>query len=199
MKSFGKVLVSLDLTLPYRQHVPASFEQFLFVLPIPLDVSGEFRTPVACIGSRRTPLSTLPMLVPEAAVHEDGFPPSYERQIRLARKIASMKAEAITHRINKAAYSHFGLHALASNSAHVCAASLGRKFVHWTIDPSRCVPLRAANEPHLGSAVCKTKTRERRTTDPSDASTRGRILSTGSQFPWEQGYLARPRYAAPAS
>jgi hypothetical protein len=63
-------------------------------------------------------------LVPEASMDENHFLVSGQYQIGFAGKVFAVKAESVTHSVNKAPNLNFRLHPLAGNPPHVFASAL---------------------------------------------------------------------------
>ena len=81
------------------------------------------------------------MLMPKAAVHENHFSTRRKHQVRFAGKVPLVESIAVAESVDESPNEQFGLHALASDRAHVPAAPGRTQLVHLGEGsrPARCL------------------------------------------------------------
>ncbi len=100
----------MRFAIPNDEAAPAAPPKLLQVSPVALLVSSQLWQPVLEARFRQPRIRALriAVLMPEAAMDEDDFPPGGEHEIRSARKCGRMQPVPVPHRMNEPAHLHFG-------------------------------------------------------------------------------------------
>jgi len=67
--------------------------------------------------------------MPETSVNENADSVSRQNDVRIARQIAAVKSETISHRVQQSANCELGLGVLSPNTRHQLASLLGAKKI----------------------------------------------------------------------
>jgi hypothetical protein len=142
-----------EVAFPDHEYIPTRGLKLRNALTIAFDISGELWTPVGLIGARQPSFAAFGMLVPEAAMHEDGLTAADEGHIRFTGQVTAMKPIAIAEGMGETPYLQFGFHSLAADGAHVGASPLRTDLVH----PANLCGRRFSASPFRPDfSVCKT-------------------------------------------
>src|SRR5437667_5681281 len=131
LKLLREIPLILDLAFPNNEDPPMEFLERLPISPITVGIAGKLSLPELLprfwsIGIRTT------VAMPEAAMNEDRQAISHKYDIRLARKIPTVKPEAITQPVQGGPQSAFRFSIQSPNTGHVPASPLRRKLVDHT-------------------------------------------------------------------
>ena len=120
--SVGHRLKIRCLALPDYHYPPAEFVQGCLVAPVPNNVGFEFLLPVLrpSLGVRGMLAARMP--VPEAPMNHDYGAVSGEHDVRRARKILPVKAEAEAEAVCDAPYDHLGPGVPPADTGHDLAS-----------------------------------------------------------------------------
>lgn len=119
-----------ELALPHHQDAPAPATQLALHTYIPNSVARELGLPERSVGPWVVGQFAPAVSVPKAAVDEDDLPKAGERQIRHARKIASVEAESKAESMCQSTHYKLGVRILATDTGHQGRTFLARQNVH---------------------------------------------------------------------
>lgn len=121
--------IASECALPNGSHAPAHSPQRLRISRISLDISPELEVPEFRARGGRGGEAAALMSVPEAPVHEHGYLPSGQHQIRPARKRPRMKAEAKAATMKGASEHPLWPRVTAANACHHPRSCAGIYYV----------------------------------------------------------------------
>jgi len=90
-----------NFTLPDYEDIPAKVAQSILIGHVPLSVPIQLRLPELSVRLWDVGNLAALMLMPEAAIDEDGFLSAMEHDIGRSRKLADMQAVPIPHPIEQ--------------------------------------------------------------------------------------------------
>ncbi len=117
----GKRIDISGFTLPNDEDLPTRHLQGLDDAFIASHVSKEFCPPKALARFGNGSLTTPPMLMPKAAVHENDLATRRKCEIRDAGKVATVQTKSIPERVHEPANQDLGLGIFAANARHEAA------------------------------------------------------------------------------
>jgi hypothetical protein len=116
-----KFLKIICLAFPDDKRFPAQLFQLAKVSRVTLTVSFQFFDPVCFVGFWNAAFyaASFLMLVPETAMYENHLFSRSKDQVRFPGQIFPVQPVPVTHAMHKSADTHFRLHVLRADSAHV--------------------------------------------------------------------------------
>lgn len=112
--------------------------------------------PIAAVASRDTPPTGTPMLMPEATMDQHNLTFAYEDEVRIARQVAAVKAEAIPERMGQTTNEEFRSSVFGGYPRHYKASFPGTNGIHGSIPKARTRPLE-----WLSIVMCQSRLRQR--------------------------------------
>jgi hypothetical protein len=123
-------LLNTRLALPDNQHSPAICTEGCNGTTISRDVRLELGTPELHSGLRHVGHSASRMPVPEAAMHKDDEAVLRQDNVRSARQVLSMQAEAVSKSVQSRPHNPLRARVLGPDPGHVLASLLGCQAIH---------------------------------------------------------------------
>jgi len=117
------------LAFPDRDHAPTETAQGGGMPLVAGGVAFEFFAPPRAAGFWNACGCAVSVEMPEAPVHKNTNTQTRENDVGIAGKIAAVKPEAVSHRMQHAANDQLGLGILPANPAHQATALLWTQSV----------------------------------------------------------------------
>jgi len=103
------LITSSDGTFPHHPYPPTQFQEGRDILLVALPVASEFIPPESRMSRRNTELGTMPVTMPETAVHKHNCFELREHNIGRARQLLIVLAETQPQGKQTAPQQHLGL------------------------------------------------------------------------------------------
>jgi hypothetical protein len=116
-KPLKQRLLVFRFALPNGQYAPSQLLQLLPLTLVAKPIRLQFGRPIIELGLRRLTLAA-PMRMPKTPMHKYGCSPLPEYQIRLPRKIASMKSITVSGCVKQATNDPFWTCIFRANGLH---------------------------------------------------------------------------------
>ena len=91
-----------QFALPNDEHLPASVVEAELMKFVAFNISLKFRSPIILVRSWNAALRAITMLMPEATMNKNHFPPRRKDNVWFAWEIFSMHPESVAHLVKEA-------------------------------------------------------------------------------------------------
>lgn len=135
--ALGTPVTRIYFAFPDHQYVPSQLAKAGTVRGVPFLIPPEFRRPIFEVRSRsvRNLARRIRMLVPEAPVYENHFPPTAKHHIGPTRKVVPVETISVSHGVDQPPHRNLRFHALAPYRAHVEASYFRAYPIHCAAWP----------------------------------------------------------------